>query len=209
MSAEQKRQQHQKSLLESRRVENVNRFADNAPQEEANSQKFRRFESYKKDTMMPKEIRANKILVDRRNMTLILPVFGVAVPFHINTLKNLSKNEEGEFIYLRFNFNSPGQTVKKDEVLPYDDPSAHFVRSFTFRSTDTWRYNQLYKDIMELKREVQKKEAQRKEMEDLVEQAKLEDSKLQKRDVLFKHELCSQKTHCDPTRCSYPSSVRR
>ena len=173
MSAEQKRLIHQRNLLEQRRVESLERFAGQAPSAEANKQIFRRFESYKRDDMLPKEIRGNKILVDRRNNSIILPVFGYAVPFHITTLKNISKNEEGEFTYLRFNFNTPGQTVKKNEPLPFDDASANFVRSLIFRSTDTWRYNQLFKDISDLKKEAQKKESQRKEMADLVEQDKL------------------------------------
>jgi nucleosome binding factor SPN SPT16 subunit len=177
MSAEQKRLLHQKSLLEQRRLDSLQRFADNTPLAQSAGPVFRRYESYKKDTMLPREIRSNKILVDRKNSTIILPVFGLAVPFHINSLKNIQKNDENEYVYLRFNFNTPGQATKKDEVLPYDDASANFVRSLTFRSTDTWRYNQLYKDIMELKRDIQKKELQRKEMEDLVEQAKLEDGK--------------------------------
>lgn len=173
MSAEQKRAVHQRNLMEQRRLESLQRFSGSTPQALADKQVFRRFESYKNPSMLPKEIRTNKILVDRKNDTILLPVFGHAVPFHINTLKNISKNEEGSYVYLRLNFNTPGQVVKKGEPLPFDDATATFVRSFIFRSADTWRYNQLFKDISEMKREIVKKESQRKEMEDLVEQAKL------------------------------------
>jgi nucleosome binding factor SPN SPT16 subunit len=42
----------------------------------------------------------------------------MAVPFHISTLKNASKSDEGEFVYLRLNFLTPGQTSgKKDTVI--------------------------------------------------------------------------------------------
>lgn len=57
----------------------------------------------------------NKISVDRKAQTVILPIHGYAVPFHINTIKNASKNDEGEFTYLRINFQTPGQLAGKKE----------------------------------------------------------------------------------------------
>lgn len=50
-----------------------------------------------------------------------MPISGRPVPFHISTLKNASKNEEGDFIYLRLNFLTPGQGVgKKDNLVSFD-----------------------------------------------------------------------------------------
>jgi nucleosome binding factor SPN SPT16 subunit len=56
-----------------------------------------------------------QIFVDRKAQTVILPVHGFAVPFHINTIKNVSKNDEGDFTYLRVNFQTPGQLAGKKE----------------------------------------------------------------------------------------------
>jgi nucleosome binding factor SPN SPT16 subunit len=53
--------------------------------------------------------------VDRKAQTVVLPVHGFAVPFHINTIKNVSKNDEGDFTYLRVNFQTPGQLAGKKE----------------------------------------------------------------------------------------------
>jgi hypothetical protein len=53
--------------------------------------------------------------VDRKAQTVILPIHGFAVPFHINTIKNVSKNDEGDFTYLRVNFQTPGQLAGKKE----------------------------------------------------------------------------------------------
>jgi nucleosome binding factor SPN SPT16 subunit len=51
-------------------------------------------------------------------MTIVVPVHGFAVPFHINTIKNVSKLDEGEFTYLRINFQSPGQlTGRKEDTV--------------------------------------------------------------------------------------------
>jgi nucleosome binding factor SPN SPT16 subunit len=56
-------------------------------------------------------------VVDKRNETVILPIYGMAVPFHISTLKTASKSDEGEFVMLRFNFVTPGQAGNKKEDL--------------------------------------------------------------------------------------------
>lgn len=43
---------------------------------------------------------------------------GFAVPFHINTIKNVGKNDEGDYTYLRINFQTPGQLAgKKDDTV--------------------------------------------------------------------------------------------
>ena len=53
--------------------------------------------------------------MDRKAQTVILPIHGFAVPFHINTIKNVSKNDEGDLTYLRVNFQTPGQLAGKKE----------------------------------------------------------------------------------------------
>jgi nucleosome binding factor SPN SPT16 subunit len=57
----------------------------------------------------------SQIYVDRKAQTIVLPVHGFAAPFHINTIKNASKNDEGDFTYLRINFQTPGQLAGKKE----------------------------------------------------------------------------------------------
>ena len=43
---------------------------------------------------------------------------GFAVPIHIDTIKNVSKNDEGNYTSLRINFQTPGQLAgKKDETV--------------------------------------------------------------------------------------------
>ena len=65
-----------------------------------------------------------QIYVDDARQTVILPINGYATPFHINTIKNVSKNEEGDYTYLRINFQSPGQIAgKKEDTVSPKDPS--------------------------------------------------------------------------------------
>lgn len=46
---------------------------------------------------------------------MILPIYGIMTPFHISYIKNASQTEEGEFSYLRLNFNTPGVTTIKND----------------------------------------------------------------------------------------------
>jgi hypothetical protein len=68
--------------------------------------------------------------VDRKAQTVILPIHGFAVPFHINTIKNVSKNDEGDFTYLRVNFQTPGQLAGKKEDTVRQSPNPIVV--FTY-----------------------------------------------------------------------------
>ena len=60
--------------------------------------------SYKSNGQLPREpeVKQLKIYVDKKYETIILPVFGVPVPFHIATVKNISTSIEGDYTYLRY-----------------------------------------------------------------------------------------------------------
>ena len=95
------------------------------------------------------------------------------MPFHINTIKNVSKNDEGDFTYLRINFQTPGQMSGKKDDTPFENPDATFIRSVSYRSPDSHRFDNISKQITELKKEANKREQQKKEMADVVEQGNL------------------------------------
>jgi len=177
MSNEQKRREHQKELADLKQADGLSRFSKDGVSGEPGSNKvqFKKFASYKKETQIPNETREMRVLVDRRNQSIVLPIYGLAVPFHITTLKNLSKSEDRDFIHLRFNFQTPAQSLgKKDPTsIPYEDPDATFVRAITFKSTDVHRFNEIFREVNDLKKEMQKMESERKEMRDLVAQDKL------------------------------------
>ncbi|KAG9301417.1 hypothetical protein G9A89_018089 [Geosiphon pyriformis] len=170
---DQRRRQHQRELAAQKQAEGLARFAESDdPQTSQQQAVFQKFESYKRDSSMPKEIKELKIVVDPRNDSIILPIFGLAVPFHISTLKNASKTEEGDYVYLRLNFLTPNQATGKKEDMPFDDSDANFVRAVTYRSTDPY-LSEVHKKILDLKKTAAKKEAERKERADIIEQDKL------------------------------------
>ncbi|KAF7796890.1 hypothetical protein EIP86_008075 [Pleurotus ostreatoroseus] len=131
---------------------------------------WKRFQSYKGEAGLPREVESTRIFVDKKAQTIVLPIHGFAVPFHINTIKNAIKNDEGEFTYLRVNFQTPGQLAGKKEDTPFEDPDATFIRSLTYRSADGHRFDTVSKQITDLKKEVNKREQQKKEMADVIEQ---------------------------------------
>ena len=172
--AEKRRREHQKVLAAKKQKEGLAKYAEStADQNGVEIKKFKRFESYKRDNQFPAKVRDMGIVIDQKNATIILPVMGRPVPFHINTIKNASKSDEGEWSFLRINFLSPGQGVGRKDDQPFEDASAHFVRSLTFRSTDGDRYGEIANQISNLKRDAVKKEQEKKDMEDVVEQEKL------------------------------------
>ncbi|KAL9941411.1 FACT complex subunit spt16 [Verticillium nonalfalfae] len=172
--ADQKRREHQKELASKKQKEGLARFSEStAGQNGTEIKKFKRFESYKRDNQLPPKVRDLSIVVDAKMGTIILPVMGRPVPFHINTIKNASKSDEGDWSFLRVNFLSPGQGVGRKDDQPFEDATAHFVRSLTFRSTDGDRYQEIATQISNMKRDSNKKEQEKKELEDVVEQDKL------------------------------------
>ena len=172
--AEARRREHQKELAEKKQREGLATYTEATGDANGVQQKkFKKFESYKRDNQFPSRVSDLAIVVDVKASTIVLPIMGRPVPFHINTIKNASKSDEGEFAYLRINFLSPGQGVGRKDDLPFEDPTAHFVRSLTFRSTDADRMSDIAQQITELRKNAVRREQEKKELEDVVEQDKL------------------------------------
>ncbi|KAF5391933.1 hypothetical protein D9757_001726 [Collybiopsis confluens] len=167
-------QEHQQELHERIQKEGLAKYSEGAGEKSGKEGKgWKKFQSYRGEGALPPDVDRLKILVDRKALSIILPIHGFAVPFHINTIKSAVKNDEGEFTYLRINLQTPGQIAGKKEDTPFEDPDATFVRSITYRTTDGHRFDLINKQINDLKRDVNKREAQKKELADVVEQDSL------------------------------------
>ncbi|TID16682.1 hypothetical protein CANINC_004134 [Pichia inconspicua] len=135
---------------------------------------FKRYESYVRESQIPNNVKDLKIHIDSKNQTIIVPILGRPVPFHINAYKNGSKTEEGDYTHLRLNFNSPGLMISKKEELPYElGDDKQFIRSLTFRSKDGARMTEVLKRIGEMKKAAVKRESEKRERADVVTQASL------------------------------------
>ncbi|KAM0718079.1 hypothetical protein Q7P37_006411 [Cladosporium fusiforme] len=171
---ENARREHQKELHGKKQKEGQQMYAEGTGNLNGTvEKKFKRFESYKYDTQLPTKVKDLVILADTRNNSIILPIMGRPVPFHINTIKNASTTTEGNFCFLRLNFLSPGQGVGRKDDQPFEDPNAQFVRSLTFRSKDARHLTDVADQVTEMKKAATRKEQEKKDMEDVVEQDKL------------------------------------
>lgn len=137
MTAAAKLAEHQRELREKLQADGLQKYSEDGGGSGGKEGKgWKKFQSYKGEGALPLEVDklrvgskhhlvphcrswfaciAIKIFVDRKSQTVILPMHGSAVPFHINTIKNASKNDEGEFTILRINFQTPGQLAGKKE----------------------------------------------------------------------------------------------
>jgi nucleosome binding factor SPN SPT16 subunit len=184
---EAQRREHQKELHQRKQRDGLAKYnkgigALNGTEEK----KFKRFQSYRRDEEIPDRFtKALTVFADKDNQTVVVPIMGRPVPFHINTIKNASTTAEGDFTSLRLNLLSPGQGVGRKDDTPFEDPTAQFVRSLTFRSKDESRMKGIADDITKMKKESAQKESEKKQLEDVVQQDKLIiDRRAQKLDYL-------------------------
>ena len=70
--------------------------------------------------------------MDQRSEAVLLPIYGVMVPFHILTIKNATNNQDGDHSYIRINFNF-GPSFEPGTKFP----NAIFIKELSFRSADT------------------------------------------------------------------------
>ncbi|XP_011506488.1 PREDICTED: FACT complex subunit spt16 isoform X2 [Ceratosolen solmsi marchali] len=180
-SSEEKRKQHQKELAQQLNENAKARLAQQSSGKE--EEKIRKSTvSYKSLNSMPHdtEVKELKLFVDKKYETVILPIYGVPVPFHISTIKNISQSVEGDYTYLRINFFHPGATMGRNEGGVYPQNDATFVKEVTYRSTNTKEpgeisapssnLNTAFRLIKEVQKKFKNREAEEREKEDLVKQ---------------------------------------
>ena len=137
-TSEEKRKEHQKELAQQLNEKAKERLAKQSGAKDVEKVRKNTI-SYKSVNQMPKvsEVKELKLYVDQKYETVILPIYGIPVPFHISTIKNISQSVEGDYTYLRINFFHPGSTMGKNESGTYQQPDATFVKEVTYRSTNT------------------------------------------------------------------------
>jgi nucleosome binding factor SPN SPT16 subunit len=180
-SSEEKRKQHQKELAVALNEKAKERLSKQSGGKEA--EKVRKSTvSYKSVNQMPREneVKDLKLYVDRKYETVIMPIYGIPVPFHISTIKNISQSVEGDYTYLRINFFHPGATMGRNEGGSYSNPDATFLKEVTYRSINvkeageisapSSNLNTAFRLIKEVQKRFKTREAEEREKEDLVKQ---------------------------------------
>lgn len=184
MTAEEKRRTHQKELATQLNEEARRRLTEQKGEQQA--QKARKSNvSYKNSSQLPKEseIREMRIYIDKKYETVIMPVFGIATPFHIATIKNISMSVEGDYTYLRINFYCPGSALGRNEGNIFPNPDATFVKEITYRASNmktpgetavpSLNLQNAFRIIKEVQKRYKTREAEEKEKEGIVKQDSL------------------------------------
>ncbi|KAJ8377321.1 hypothetical protein AAFF_G00261700 [Aldrovandia affinis] len=184
MTAEEKRRTHQKELANQVNEEAKRRLTEQKGEQQI--QKARKSNvSYKSVAQMPREreIREMKIFIDKKYETVVMPVFGIATPFHIATIKNISMSVEGDYTYLRINFYVPGSYLGRQEGNIFPNPEATFVKEITYRASNlkspgdpvipSSNLQNAFRIIKEVQKRYKTREAEEKEKEGIVKQDSL------------------------------------
>lgn len=112
--------------------------------------------------------------VDQKNEAVLLPIYGLLVPFHIATIKSVSSQQDGGHSYIRLIFNVPGAGFGPNDIPTQKFPRSIYVKEVSFRSNDTRHSYQVVQLIKTLRRQVAQRESERAERATLVTQEKLQ-----------------------------------
>lgn len=179
---EEERRKRQLALLQKKREE----YAGNEGSSSASSrkkklstdEKFARGDvvSYTQG-FIPKNVPTptNQIIIDKKQHTVLLPINGTHVPFHIASIKNISKSDEGEYIHLRINFNNSKQNFGKVYEAAKKFKDHVFIKEISYRAKDSKKLESAMREILELRKQIGQEERDREynESNKEVEQPKL------------------------------------
>jgi len=164
---EVRRREHQKQLREQHLAELEERFGSgNYAGDKAKTKiETEKLVAYKKPEDLPKEMKKNQIYVDMKNDSIVVPIFGQMVPFHVNVIKSINKQEEDrKIIALRLNFHIPVATASTI-IFPenFDDPNVMYIRELTFKSRNIKNVNDTIKKVKDLQKKVKDKATEERE----------------------------------------------
>lgn len=166
-NAEERRKAHQKELAKKQQKEAREKYFASAPAtvEDAKT-KLKEYIAYKSPAEFPRDSSRGKIHIDREKEAVLLPIYGYLVPFHITTIKSVSKSEE----YLRIIFKSPANAQVTDQFV---NPLATFVKELTYHVSSIGSLNESFRLVNELKKRVNERESKKSVMETLTVQEAL------------------------------------
>lgn len=108
------------------------------------------------------------VQVDHKGECVLVPMYGMLVPFHILTIKNATNNQDNDHAYIRINFNF-GPTCEPGAKFP----QAVFIKELSFRTSDVLHAAKVVQEIKTMRSQVQQREKEKAERATLVKQEKL------------------------------------
>ncbi|KAL0489890.1 dre4 [Acrasis kona] len=114
--------------------------------------------SYKSVSDYPKELKRNKVMVDHKRETVLFPINGTHVPFHISTIKNVSKADENDYTVLRINFKTMQQNFGQSYAPAKMFPHATFIKEISLKSKNPENLSTALRLIQESRKRVTQRE---------------------------------------------------
>jgi nucleosome binding factor SPN SPT16 subunit len=129
---------------------------------------------FKSPEVFPEQARPPMVYVDVKNECVFCPIFGHMVPFHISTIKNVHKQDQGAHTHIRINFITPINMNARTDPLPKQaDARSVFLSELSYRDRLDGDLSQAYLKIRELKKQVAIRQKEFEEKKSLVEQKSL------------------------------------
>eukprot|EP00897_Mesotaenium_endlicherianum_P010392 jgi/Mesen1/9381/ME000610S08682 len=176
---EEKRRKHQAELAQQKIEETARRLAAGGlgtGEADGPKRSTGELNAYRTADEIPVS-RELMIEVDTRHEAVLLPIYGLLVPFHISTIKTVSSQQDGGHSYIRIIFNVPAAGYSPNDVPMQKFPDAIYVKEVSFRSSDVKHSNQVVQMIKTISRQVRQRESERAERATLVTQERLTLSK--------------------------------
>ncbi|CAA0821105.1 FACT complex subunit SPT16 [Striga hermonthica] len=162
LSKEELRKQHQAELARKKNEETAQRIAG-VESGDVNGRAASRI-AYKSVNELPPIRDMMTVQVDQKNESILIPIYGCMVPFHVSTVKTAtSQQDTNRSCYVRIVFNLPETTHQ----------SAVYLKEVSFRSKDSRHINKVVQLIKTLRRNVMARESEQADRASLVTQEKL------------------------------------
>jgi nucleosome binding factor SPN SPT16 subunit len=121
----------------------------------------------------PRDVNPMQVRVDMEKEALFLPINGRSVPFHVSTIKSVTRPEEDKATWMRVNFFVPGASVKEapknmQQLVAKYGGRTVFIKELTFRATNPRNLVSAYQMFQELRKRVKQRE-QKAEQEKVYE----------------------------------------
>lgn len=180
LAKEALRKEHQKKLMEEKMSELEERLSSNKigpSQKVSKLRKLTDISAYDSPSQLPSEAKHGNIFIDSKRESLLVPIGSRIIPFHVSTIKNVSKTDEsGGHSFLRVNFHVPGDGAAFNTPLGFPEPKGEnfaFLKEITIRMNDPKTVANAHKVIKELIKRLKVRDQEKKEKEGLVTQKTL------------------------------------
>ncbi|XP_073002538.1 FACT complex subunit SPT16-like [Typha latifolia] len=176
MSKEELRRQHQAELARQKNEETARRLAgggSGSADGRGPARTSNELVAYKNTNDIPFS-RELIIQVDQKNEAILLPIYGIMVPFHVSTVKSVTSHQDNRTCTIRIIFNVPGTPFSPHDANSLKFQGAIYLKEITFRSKDPRHSSEVVQQIKTLRRQVALRESERAERATLVTQEKLQ-----------------------------------